>query len=392
MRVLTCLHTMEIGGSQINAIEIAAGVARYGHEVIIYGPDGELRTMVAGLGLEFVQAPPKGEPPSRRNVAAIAEVARRREVDLIHAYEWAPSLESAYGAYLRGGVPLVTTVLSMEVPAWVPKHLPLVVGTHEIAERERDLRPDLHVIEPPVDTEANAPVTDNRQARKNLGLGDDEIAVVSVSRLAAALKLEGLLAATRAVGSLDPALRVRLLIVGDGPCRAEVQAEADEVNTRRGAEVVTLTGAMLDPHDAYAAADVMIGMGMSALRSMAFAKPLIVQGEGGFWLTLTPETLPIFLDQGFYGVGDGTDGTARVAAALDELSRDRGRWAQLGELGRSAVVDRFSLEAASQRQLEIYAGALRPPGNLVRRAVALAHPTAHLINFKMHLARQRRAR
>ncbi|WP_250002927.1 glycosyltransferase [Actinoplanes sp. M2I2] len=392
MRILTCLHTLEIGGSQINAIEIAASVARHGHEVIIYGPDGELRPMVAGLGLEFVPAPPKGEPPSRRNVAAIAEVVRGRDIDLVHAYEWAPTLESAYGAYLRDGVPLVSTVLSMEVPAWVPRHLPLIVGTHEIAERERGLRPDVHVIEPPVDTEANAPVADNRQARKNLGLADDEIAVVSVSRLAAALKLEGLLAATRAVGALDPALRVRLLIVGDGPCRAEIQAAADEVNAHRGAEVVTLTGAMLDPHDAYAAADLMIGMGMSALRSMSFAKPLIVQGEAGFWLTLTPATLPVFLEQGFYGVGDGSDGTPAVTAALDELSRDRARWAGLGELGRSVVVDRFSLAAAAQRQLDIYTDAVRRPAGRLRRAAALAHPTAHLINFKAHLARQRRAR
>jgi glycosyltransferase involved in cell wall biosynthesis len=392
VRILTCLHTLEIGGSQINAIEIAASVARQGHEVIIYGPDGELRPMVDGLGLEFVPAPPKGEPPSRRNAAAIAAVARQREVDLIHAYEWAPALESAYGAYLRDGVPLVVTVLSMEVPAWVPRHLPLVVGTHEIADQERALRAEIHVIEPPVDTVANAPVADARQARKNFGLADDEIAVFSVSRLAAALKLEGLKAAIRAVGSLDPALRVRLFIVGDGPCRDELQIAADEVNARRGAPVVTLTGAMLDPHDAYAAADVMIGMGMSALRSMAFGKPLVVQGEGGFWLTLTPGTLPLVLEQGFYGVGDGSDGTPRVAAALEELGRDPDSWTRLGELGRSVVVERFSLEAAATRQLEIYTSALRRPGNLLRRTAALAHPTAHLVNFKVHLARQRSAR
>jgi glycosyltransferase involved in cell wall biosynthesis len=391
LRILTCLHTMEIGGSQINAIEIAASVAQQGHEIIVYGPDGELREMVADLGLEFVQAPPKGEPPSRQNVAAIAEVARRRAVDLVHAYEWAPTLESAYGAYLRRGVPLVVTVLSMEVPAWVPRHLPLVVGTQEIATQERNLRPDVHVIEPPIDTTANAPVADNRAARRSFGLADDDIAVVSVSRLAAALKREGLLAAIRAVGDIDPARHVRLLIVGDGPCRAEIEAAAAEVNARRNAPVVTLTGAMLDPRDAYAAADVVIGMGMSALRAMAFGKPVIVQGEAGFWLPLTAQTLPVFLDQGFYGIGDGSDGAPRVARALDELSRDPARRAEIGALGRSVVVDRFSLETAADRQLEIYTAALRRPLGLFRRAGALAHPTAHLLNFKTTLARRRLA-
>ncbi|WFE21724.1 glycosyltransferase [Solwaraspora sp. WMMD937] len=390
MRILTCLHTMEIGGSQINAIEIAATVAGLGHEVIIYGPDGELRSMVDEWGLEFVQAPPKGEAPSPRNVAAIADVVRQRRIDLVHAYEWAPSLEAAYGAYLRQGVPLVVTVLSMEVPAWVPRHLPLIVGTEQIAAQERPHRTEVHVIEPPIDTDANAPVTDPGPARRALGIAADEIAVVSVSRLAAALKLEGLLAATRAMVGIDPALRMRLLIVGDGEARAEIQQAADKANAERGAEVVTLTGAMLDPHDAYAAADIVIGMGSSALRAMAFAKPVVVQGEQGFWLPLTPQTLPVFLDQGFYGLGDGTDGTGRVADALTELgTADPRQRAELGEFGRRTVVERFSLQAAGRRQTDIYARAVEQRLNLPRRAGAMAHPTAHLLNFKASLARQR---
>ena len=31
---------------------------------------------------------------------------------------------------------------------------------------------------------------------------------------------------------------------------------------------------------------------------MAFGKPLIVQGERGFWELLTPDTAPVFLRQG----------------------------------------------------------------------------------------------
>lgn len=390
MRILTCLHTMEIGGSQINAIEIAATVAGLGHEVIIYGPDGELRDMVERWGLEFVEAPPKGEAPSPRNVGAIADVVRRRGIDLVHAYEWAPTLETAYGAYLRHGVPLVVTVLSMEVPAWVPRHLPLIVGTEQLAAAERPNRAEVHVIEPPIDTTANAPVTDASAARSNLGLADDEIAVVSVSRLVPALKLEGLLAATRAMARLDPSLRMRLLIVGDGESRAEIQQSADKTNAELGTEAVRLTGAMLDPHDAYAAADIVIGMGSSALRAMAFGKPVVVQGEQGFWLPLTPQTLPVFLDQGFYGLGDGTDGTERVAAALAELGAASPQHrSELGEFGRRTVVERFSLQAAGRRQVDIYLQAQRRRLNLPRRAGALAHPTAHLLNFKASLARQR---
>ena len=58
--------------------------------------------------------------------------------------------------------------------------------------------------------------------------------------------------------------------------------------------------ALLDPRPAYAAADIVIGMGSSASKGMAFGKPLVVQGEQGFWKLLEPATLPIFLAQGFW--------------------------------------------------------------------------------------------
>jgi hypothetical protein len=43
MRVLVAPHNFEIGGSQINALELACAVAaKPGFEVILYAPDGEL--------------------------------------------------------------------------------------------------------------------------------------------------------------------------------------------------------------------------------------------------------------------------------------------------------------------------------------------------------------
>ena len=54
-----------------------------------------------------------------------------------------------------------------------------------------------------------------------------------------------------------------------------------------GRQVVLLTGEIADPRSAYAAADVVVGQGGSALRGMAFGKPLIVVGEEGFSELLT---------------------------------------------------------------------------------------------------------
>ncbi len=80
-----------------------------------------------------------------------------------------------------------------------------------------------------------------------------------------------------------------------------------------------MTGQMTDPRDAYAAADIMLGMGGSALRAMAFAKPLVVQGERGYWRLLTPESLDFFLDKGWYWLGDGSDGAPLLEQILVDL-------------------------------------------------------------------------
>jgi hypothetical protein len=128
---------------------------------------------------------------------------------------------------------------------------------------------------------------------------------------------------------------------------------------------------MYDPRPAYAAADVVLGMGGSALRGMAFGKPLVVQGvSGGYWELATPESAPAFLNHGWGGLGpegDGRpEGTARLMGILPALLADPATRARLGEYGRTLVVQRYSLDHAAARQEEVYASAVR----------TTAHPSA----------------
>lgn len=352
MRILINLFRLAIGGSQINAIEIGAELTQRGHEVIVYAPEGPLQQRVADLRLEFVSAgtAARRHPPTVAGVRRLTELARDRQVDLIHAYEWSPTLEAAYGPHLRLGLPVLSTVYAVTVPRFVPRNLPMIVGYEDVAEVERRRgRSGVHVVVCPVDTTANAPVADNAPARQRFGLADDELAAVVASRFARHLKREGLVATIAAMGLVDSALNLRLLMVGDGPCRPELEAAAAEMNARLGREAVTLTGPMLDPRDAYAAADIVLGMGTSAQKGAAFGKPVVIQGEKGYWDVLSPETLPEYLYHNFYGIGDGEDGAPRLAKILTELAGDRSRWAELGAFGRSTALSVFSNEAATDQ-------------------------------------------
>lgn len=379
MKVVVYPHMLEIGGSQLNAIELAAAVRDRGHEVVVFGQPGPLQQRIAELDLEFVAAPrPRGRP-SPPVMHALDKLVRRRGADVVHGYEWTTALEAYWGPRTISGVPAVATVMSMAVAPFLPRDMPLIVGTEQIADHERRTgRTDVAVMEPPVDLRHNAPgVVDTAAFHTEHGLDPDALTVVCVTRLAAELKTEGVLAAIDVVSDLVAETPVQFVLVGDGPTRVAVEAAAAAANERCGRRAIILTGQLDDPRAAYATADVCLGMGGSALRSMAFGQPVVVQGEAGFWELLTPQTVEDFLWAGWYGVGAGPQhGRARLASILRPLLADESRRAELGRYALGLVEERFSLRGAGARQLVLYETALRAAPLRRRESIAAARASA----------------
>lgn len=397
MRILVYPHDLGMGGSQLNAIELAAGVRDLGHEVIVFGRPGALNARIEELGLDFVAAPPPGRRPSPSTARALAALAAERGIDVIHGYEWPPSLDAVLAARMSPRVQVVSTVMSMSVPPFIPRSVPLVVGTAEIAAFERvSGRVRTVVIEPPVDLEFNDAASDPGVDgfRTRFGLADDRIVLVAVTRFARELKLEGILTAIDVVGRLSGRFPLQLVLVGDGPARAEVEERARAVNERHGPGTVVLTGQLDDPRPAYAAADISFGMGGSALRALAYASPLIVQGERGFWRALSPDSAADFLWTGWYGVGDGdVPGEVALECELVPLLEDAGLRRERGRYGLSLVRDRFSLTRAAHRQLDVYERALARPARAgaLAEAVALRRYGAYYLGKRVRRARGREA-
>jgi len=355
LRILVYPHTMEVGGSQLNAIELAAAVRDLGHQVAVAAEPGPLVETVDALGLDRFEIPASRRRPSPTMIRMLTRIVSEGGYDVVHGYEWPPAVESFLGPHRAGRRAAVATVMSAEVAPFIPVTMPLVVGTDELARsvRSRGYR-DVTLIEPPVDVLANSPSFAPGRFRADHGL-DGHFLVVVVCRLVRELKLEGLLTACDAVANLVAAgTDARLAIVGDGPERWLVEERAGAANARCGTRAVVLTGQLADPRPAYAAADAVLGMGGSALRGMAFGKPLIVQGELGFWRPCTPDTVGSFLTGGWYGLGDGSDGTPGLERSLRELIDDPALRARLGDFARRLVVGRFGLTAAAQRQLDVY--------------------------------------
>ncbi|WP_203898133.1 glycosyltransferase family 4 protein [Virgisporangium aliadipatigenens] len=384
LNILVYPHAMELGGSQLNAIELAAAVRDLGHEVTIVSEDGPLLRRVAELGLPRLGVPADRRRPSGTVSRYLRRLVAERGVDIVHGYEWPPGIEANAAVLGNPRAAAVCTVMSMSVAPFLPGSLPLVVGTEEIRERAAaGRRGPTYLIEPPVDVDANAPGHPVEDFRAAHDLEPGPVDLVVVCRLVPELKLEGILTAIDVVGALGAETPVRLIVVGDGDARSTVEERAAKANARAGRRAVVLTGALFDPRPAYAAADVMLGMGGSALRALAFGKPLVVQGERGFWELLTPSTVDTFLKQGWYGLGDGTGGEERLTAILSGLLRDPDRRRSLGEYGRTLAVERFSLQRAATVQEKIYRDALARPRSRGRDTGEAARSAVGVFSHKL---------
>jgi len=298
---------------------------------------------------------------------ALSRIVAKERIQVVHAYEEPLILDSFYGPHLRFGTPLVWTLYGTCVAWWLARYPQLIVGTRELADLAAPLRTQPPVlIEPPVNTDADsAALVDGAAFRHEHGLGTDIVAGI-VSRLEPHMKADGIKQAMGAVQILDDH-RLRLVVTGEGPSFAELNAHAERINAALGRHAVVMTGPLADPRPAYAAADIALGMGSSALRAMAFGKPLIVLGMRGFAKPFVPAGAEEFLVGGFYGYGSGDLDPAPVAASIRDLADRPELRAELGAFGRQLVWDRFSLKAASATVEDIYATAVDHKRALGRR-------------------------
>lgn len=393
MKVLVYPHSMEMGGSQLNAVQLAQEVRDLGHDVTVASETGPLLDRVKETGLRHIEIPRHRARPSPRVSQMLRSIVNEGAVDVVHGHEWPPIVEAFLSVGLSTRAAVVGTVMSMSVPSFLPRSVPLTVGTEMIRHAAIAAgHQDVTLLEPPVDTRSDHPLVNGANFRASRNIGPDEVVIAMVCRLVPDLKLEGLLSACDAVGEIAlGGAPVRLLIIGDGPARPSVEARAARTNSLVGRSAVVLVGEMSDPRPAYAAADVIIGQGGSALRGMAFGKPLVVVGEDGFSELLTPESAPTFLRQGWYGLGKGSRGAGASAlrSALETILASASLRQELGGFGRRLVEDRFSLAHAAKTIEQTYLNALRDKPSPSQRLVDAIRCTSRLANYKVERKFQR---
>lgn len=369
MKILVFAYDLVVAGVTVNAIELAAALRDFhGHEVVLFAAPGPMSKLAEEKCLRFIPAPAAHLRihPSLERISALRQVVRQERPDIVHAWDWIQCVDAYFYQHLLLGTPIVVTDMSMTLQRLLPKTLPTTFGIPHLVDQARQAGwKNVDVLLPPVDTEFNAPgAVDPQPFRARYGLRDDEITVVIVSRVDTYMKSEGLFRLTEAVGILGKTLPLRLVVVGDGDAFGRLKSLADDANACLQRDAVVLTGALVDPRPAYAAADIVVGMGGSALRGMAFAKPVIILGEKGFSEPLNETTMDSFHYNGIYGIGDGRSGTPMLVEHLRTLAEKPERLPAIGEFSRQFVVKHFALETVSARFAKFCEAALHSqPGS-----------------------------
>jgi L-malate glycosyltransferase len=364
MKILVFPHRLEVGGTQVNAIDLAAALRDiHHHEVVMFATPGPMVSLVEKKGLRFLPAPDARFHPAPARMRALAETVRREKPDLLHVWDWWQCIDAYYTVHLRLRIPMIVTDMMMSLTRLLPKQLPTTFGTPELVDHAKAAgRKRAQLLLPPVDVHRNAPGSvDGAQFRRDYGIADREIALVTVSRLDPWMKGDSLIRTIEVVRAIGRELPLRFIIVGDGTMRAQLQILADEVNAELGRPAVLLTGALLDPSAAYAAADIVVGMGGSALRGMTFGKPVVIVGEKSFAAALTPETEAFFYYKGIYGVGDGSSSIAAFANTVRRLAESGDLRLELGGFSRQFVMKHFAVETVSAQLSNLCSSAAAQP-------------------------------
>ncbi|MBG6056116.1 glycosyltransferase involved in cell wall biosynthesis [Salinibacterium sp. CAN_S4] len=362
MRILVHLNSLELGGTQINAVDFAAALRARGVESLLVGDRGSRRSgpslleiaSAKGVRVKAYDA----EPGLVAHARQLSRFADDFDADLVHVYgSWGGGRPTFWGPARWGIRPWVLTVYEMEVSFKMYRHVPLIVGTGYLLDEQSRRPGGVVLISPPVDLVADSPdAVDRDDFRTMHGLGEGVVLVI-VSRLVSSMKSLPIGVAIDAMRTLAER-GVTLAIVGTGDNEPAIALHAAEVNAEAGRDAVRMLGPMADPRAAYAAADIVLGMGGSAARSLAFATPLVVQGEAGFSALFEPASATMLARSSFWSPDTVPDPVRMLLDSLAPVLDDPDYRAELGAFGRDFAISRFGLEAMTDRLVEVYSRAL----------------------------------
>ena len=200
-----------------------------------------------------------------------------------------------------------------------------------------------------LDLDAFGTGVDRAGARRELGLGKEDIVIICVGRLVFVKGHDVLVAAApEIIASLAGDGEVRFLAVGDGPRRESLIRQARRLGVEGN---LSFLGFRSDVPRLLSAADLMVmssrneGLGMSIIEAMAASLPVVGTRVGG---------IPEVVQDGVTGALVPPDDPGALARACARILQDNRMARSMGSAGRRRVEGLFRIERNIQRTALLY--------------------------------------
>ncbi len=363
LNILMLVDSLGIGGTETHVLAIAQILVKRKHNVIIGTRGGPMAARFQQAGLEIATMPFQTDNPLYTNYTALLnqtrDLVKERNIHVIHAHQIAglkvaaqisqellvPLIFTVHGMFyprrrLQGLIDSCAHVIAVSPPAarWAKNHLG--VSTKQLSVIPNGI--DINHFRP-----GAAP-----NFKQELGMEPEAPLVTLCSRIAWG-KTRVIEDAVYAVEDLHDQEGVHLALVGSGPDSPFVHALANMVNQRHDHDIIHLTGALLDPVEAYRGADIVIGTARVALEAMSTGRPVIAAGNAGYFGPVTAQNFAhgwqvYFGDHDFISLQSKT----RLQKDIRDVLHKRPSTDQ--EVLRRLVASHFRVETVASAIEELY--------------------------------------
>ena len=376
LRIAFAIDTMDAGGTELNAVRVAERLdrGRFDLRVVCMRPDGPLAARYAAAGVP-VEAFPIRSLHSASTVTQgmrLARFVRSHRIAIVHAHD----IYSNAFAVPWGRVAGAKTIASRRwwegfaSPAWRLTSRMSYRIAHAVLANSDNIARRL------IDVEG---ITPDRVCVVSNFLDDEAFERPGASSIAAVgreLRLKGAAPVVGIVANLLPVKdhatllraaailrprwpRLRVVLVGDGPCRPELELLARQLGI---ADAVVFAGRRPNLPNLHHLFDISVlcstseGLPNSILEAMAASRPVVATRVGAVGDAVREGETGLLVPPG---------DESQLAAAIDALSGDSVRAARMGSKAAALARTRYSAASALDALEGLY-GRLLPalsPGN-----------------------------
>jgi glycosyltransferase involved in cell wall biosynthesis len=358
MKVLYVDLEREWRGGQSQALLTLRGLRERGHEAeLLAARDSPLANRTAEAGVAVHQVP--GVGLRAWAARAIRSLIAKRRFDLVHPNEphaltaaWLAGAHAHLPLLLsrRIGFPLQKNTVSRARYRAVERFL---ANSKDVARSLIDCgiaEERISIVNEGVEIFPLRTAEQRSKARKHWGVRENEFLFGCVSVFVPEKGQRHLIEALPQVRAVHP--EARLLLAGDGACRADLEALAKRLGQT---EAVLFPGFVMDVGQVYAALDAFAfpsefeGLGTALQTAMAAGLPCISTKRGALGEVVESERTALVAEPN----GE------KFAAMMLRLIDDEGLREKLSDAGRSEVKRRFSVERMVENTILVYEDVLK---------------------------------